>query len=58
MDNIKLAEDTIKHLKDYIEFEKVNKKVLTTKSHSELLELRQVMLNVAENNIKEIKENL
>lgn len=58
MDNVKLAEDTIKHLKDYIEFEKVNKRVLTTKSHSELFELRQVMLNVAENNIKEIKENL
>ena len=58
MDNIKLAEDAIKHLKDFIEFEKVNKKVLTTKSHSELLELRQVMLNVAQNDIQEIKENL
>jgi hypothetical protein len=55
MDNIKLAEDTIKHLKDFIEIEKLNKKTITEKAKYELKELSKIMINVCENNIKEIK---
>ena len=58
MDNIKLAEDTIKHLKDFVEIEKLRKRTVTEKAKFELGSLSKIMVDVAENNIKEIKENL
>ena len=55
MDKIKLAEDTIKHLKDFIEIERTIKKTVTQKAQYELGELSKVMIGVCENNIKDIK---
>ena len=55
MKNIKLAEDTIKHLKDYIEIEKTIKKVVTTMAQTELLVVNCGLISKVEKNIKEIK---
>ena len=55
MDKIKLAEDTIKHLKDFIEIEKLTKRTVTEKAKHELSELSKTMISVCENNIKDIK---
>lgn len=55
MKNIKLAEDTIKHLKDYIEIEKTIKKVVTTMAQTELLVVNCGIISKVEKNIKEIK---
>ena len=56
MEKIKLAEDSIKHLKDFIEIEKVSKKVVTNVSTNELKQLLKNLVIKTENNIKEIKE--
>lgn len=56
MDKIKIAEETIKTLKDYIEIERTIKKSLTEKAKYELKTLSATMLNIAENDIKELKE--
>ena len=55
MEKIKLAEDSIKHLKDFIEIEKVSKKVVTNVSTNELKQLLKNLVIKTENNIKEIK---
>ena len=55
MDNIKLAEDTIKHLKDFIEIEKTIKKVVTSKAQTELYALSSDLITKVEENTKKIK---
>lgn len=55
MDNIKLAEDTIKHLKDFIEVEKTLKKVGTGVAQSDLCDLSIVLVERVFENVKVIK---
>jgi hypothetical protein len=57
MDRIKLAESAIKHLKDFIEVEKANKKIVTQTAKDDLENLSSLMIDIALNNIMEIKEN-
>lgn len=58
MDNIKLAEDTIKHLKDFIEIEKTIKKVVTSKAQTELYVLSSDLITKVEENTNKIKGEL
>ena len=55
MDNIKLAEDAIRHLKDFIEIEKTIKKVVTSKAQIELYALSSDLITKVEENTKKIK---
>ena len=55
MDNIKLAEDTIKHLKDFIEVEKTLKKVCTAVSQNDLCDLSVELVEKVFENVKVIK---
>jgi hypothetical protein len=55
MENIKLAEDAIKHLKDFIEIEKTIKKVVTSKAQIELYALSRGLITKVEENTKKIK---
>ena len=55
MDYIKLAEDAIKHLKDFIEIEKTIKKVVTSKAQTELYTLSCDLITKVEENTKKIK---
>ena len=57
MDRIKLAESAIKHLKDFIEVEKANKMIVTQTAKDDLADLSSLMIDIALNNIMEIKEN-
>lgn len=53
MDNIKLAEETIKFLKDFVEVEKTIKKVVTGKAEQELSTVsNELIAKVFENVIK------
>ena len=55
MDKIKVAESTIKLLKDFIEIERTRKKVVTDLSVTSLIDLQDAIVEDLENNIKEIK---
>ena len=55
MDKIKLAEETIKHLKDFIEIEKVSKKVVTNIATKEIDTLSKNIISEVEKNIVSIK---
>ena len=55
MDNIKLAEDTIKFLKDFIEVEKTLKKVVTVQAEAELCTVNANMIEKIYENVKKIK---
>ena len=55
MDNIKLAEDAIKHLKDFIEVEKTLKKVGTAVAQNDLCDLSIVLVERVFENVKVIK---
>lgn len=55
MDNIKLAEDTIKYLKDFIEVEKAIKKVVTAQAEAELCTVSANMTEKIYENVKVIK---
>ena len=55
MDNIKLAEDTIKHLKDFIEVEKTLKKVGTAVAQNDLCDLSIELVEKVFENVKVIK---
>jgi hypothetical protein len=55
MDNIKLAEETIKNLKDFIEVEKTLKKVGTAVAQNELCGLSIVLVERVFENVKVIK---
>lgn len=54
-DRIKLAEDTIKYLKDFIEIEKFCKKVVTDKARFDLVTLSSTLVERASENITKIK---
>ena len=55
MDNIKLAEDSIKHLKDFIEVEKTLKKVGTAVAQNDLCQLSIELVEKVFENVKVIK---
>lgn len=55
MDNIKMAEDTIKHLKDFIEVEKTLKKAITGIAQNELSNLSVALVEKVYENVKVIK---
>lgn len=55
MDNIKLAEDTIKHLKDFIEVERTLKKVVTGTAQNSLCALSAELAEKTFENAKTIK---
>lgn len=55
MEKIKLAEDSIKHLKDFIEIEKVSKKITTETAKHETQNLSRILMNIVELNVKDIK---
>ena len=55
MDNIKLAEDTIKHMKDVIEVEKTLKKVGTAVEQNDLCDLSVELVEKVFENVKVIK---
>ena len=55
MDNIKLAEDTIKLLKDFVEVEKAIKKVVTAEAEFELCTVNSNMIEKIYENVKKIK---
>ena len=55
MDNIKLAEDTIKHLKDFIEVEKTLKKAITPIAQNNLSDLSVELVEKVYENVKVIK---
>lgn len=55
MDNIKLVEDTIKHLKDFIEVEKIIKKVGTEVAQNDLCQLTIELVDKAFENLKKLK---
>jgi len=55
MDKIKLAEDAIKHLKDFIEVEKTLKKVGTAVAQNNLCDLSIELVEKVFENVKVIK---
>ena len=55
MDNIKLAEETIKYLKDFVEVEKAIKKVVTAQAEAELCTVNANMIEKIYENVKKIK---
>ena len=55
MDKIKLAEETIKHLKDFIEVEKTIKKVVTAQAEAELCIVSTNMVERIYANVIKIK---
>lgn len=55
MEKIKLANETIKHLKDYVEVRKALKKVVVANSKATLEELNAYHLDSVEIKVKELK---
>ena len=55
MDNIKLAEETIKFLKDFVEVEKTIKKVVTGKAEQELSTVSNELIEKVFENVIKIK---
>ena len=55
MEKIKLANETIKHLKDYVEVRKALKKVVTDTSKKDLENLNAYHLELVETKVKELK---
>ena len=55
MEKIKLANETIKHLKDYVEVRKALKKMVVAKSKATLEELNAYHLDSVEIKVKELK---
>ena len=55
MEDIRIAEDTIKHLKDFIELEKASKKIVTETAKFKITTLAETMIKIAEENIKHLK---
>jgi hypothetical protein len=53
--NIKLAEETIKYLKDFIEVERAIKKVVTAQAEEELCTVSINMIEKIYENVKKIK---
>ena len=55
MEKIKLANETIKHLKDYVEVRKALKNMVVAKSKATLEELNAYHLDSVETKVKELK---
>lgn len=55
MEKIKLANETISHLKDYVEVRKALKKMVVAKSKATLEELNAYHLDSVEIKVKELK---
>ena len=55
MEKIKLANETISHLKDYVEVRKALKKVVGANSKATLEELNAYHLDSVETKVKELK---
>lgn len=56
MEKIKLANETIKHLKDYVEVRKALKKVSLDYSKENLSVVEQHLIDVATTNVLEIRK--
>ena len=55
MDNIKLAEETIRFLKDFIEIEKTLKKIITGIAETNLCDLSNKLIENVYEKVKTIK---
>ena len=58
MDEIKYAEQAIKCLRDFIEIKKTLKRTVTEKAQSNLIDLANVMINIVENNLEDIRNEM